>query len=338
MDFSHTLILAAWGVLGLVVLLGVMLKTPRLRLWLIRCEAVPRALREFAAASWSQGGVLKMAVYCSLLPLVERRLPRRLTVWLCRTIGAQQGVDFSESEWPVQNYPTIDAFFTRGLRPGVRPLNREPLAVVSPADAEIAAVGSLQRGTLVQAKGMPYALSDLVPVEEASWFSDGTYLVLYLRPRDCHRVFCPVDEAAVRSAIATPGGAWPVSPEVSAAVNGVLVQNRRLVHLLETPNGRVGLVMVGAYNVGRITTAYDASLPSPAKRKPFRRDYDSAPQLQRGDWLATFHLGSTVVLLFERDRFQPDAELVGQSVRYGQKIGRWMPRSSATSTSAPEHR
>lgn len=319
-----TLALCASGVVAIVA--AVIRAWPRLRLAIIRREAFPDGLREFAAATLGQGGVIKMLGYYTLLPLVNLRLPRPIVTWLCRRVGAQQGIDFSELEQPVSVYPTLDAFFVRGLDPSRRPICRDPDAVVSPADAEILDHGPIVSDTLMHAKGVPYRLGDLLPVAEAARFADGDYIVLYLRPSDCHRVFCPVDHAHVRSAVAIGGGEMPVAPVLHELLPGIYVQNKRLAHLLSSPGGDLALVMVGAFKVGRMEATYD---PRPWARlatgRSERRDYESSVPLDRGTWMATFHLGSSIILLFESGQFQPDAGLIGRRIRYGERLGLLRP-------------
>lgn len=309
-------------VIILIGLLVAVLTWPRLRDALIRSDRVPRAWSEFAAAALCQGGLVKVTGYWLLLPFIDRQLPRPIVTWLCRRVGRQQGIDFDAAERPVSDYATLDAFFVRGLKPALRPIAAEVGVVVSPADGEIVGLGTIADGTLVQAKGMPYRLVDLLPAPEAAAFVGGQYLTWYLRPSDCHRVVCPVD-ALVRTALTIPGGEMPVAPVVRELRPGIYVHNKRLVHLLDGGAGRIAVVMVGAFKVGRMTTTYDPGLRTGTDRTTVRRDYDPAPRLARGEWMATFHLGSTVILLFEPGRFEPDRDLGGRRVNYGQRIGRW---------------
>lgn len=304
--------------------LALALAWPRLRRALIRSTAAPATLREFAAATLAQGGVGKMLLYHALLPFVDRRLPRPCVTWLCRTIGGAEGIDFSELERPLETYATLGEFFVRDIAAERRPPCPAAGVAVSPADCEVVAQGRIDADQLFEAKGMPYRLADLLPVPEAARFVDGDYLSLYLRPSDCHRVFCPVDDARVHAAVGLAGGEMPVAPVVRELVSGIYVHNKRVAHLLRTPQGDVALVMIGAFKVGRIASAYDPrpwrvlEEPAPARE---RRDYAPEVALARGDWLATFHLGSSIVLLFERGRFRPDAGLAGRRLRYGERLG-----------------
>lgn len=318
-----------WIMAGVVLtVLAIAFAWPRVRLGLIRAHGAPAALREFAAATLAQGGTWKMLGYHALLPVVDRRLPRPIVTWLCRKVGAQQGIDFSELAEPLESHATLGAFFTRGVQPARRPVCAEAGAVISPVDGDVESVGRIDEAMILEAKGAPYRLEELLPLAGTSHFHGGDFVVLYLRPADCHRVFSPLDQARVEAAVAVPGGEMPVAPAVRGLVSGIYVHNRRLAHLLATPAGRVALVMVGAYKVGRLVPAYD---PRPwnaftaRSGLPERRDYAPAPVLARAEWLATFHLGSTVILLFEPGRVRLEPGLAGRRLRYGERLGRFGP-------------
>lgn len=304
-----------------------------LQRWLIVSERAPDGLREFAAGALVQGGVHRALAYLVLSRWARVRLPGWVIAAVGRAIARQQGGDASELERPVESYTTLDELFTRGINPALRPICPETNAVVSPADAEVVDAGRLESEMLIQAKGMPYRLSDLLAMPEAERWRGGDYLVLYLRAGDCHRVFCPVHDARVRACVSIPGGTMPVAPVIRAIRPQVYTQNKRLAHWLETPRGGVALVMVGAYLVGDMDCTYDAA----PWRAGERRDYGAAgPRLARGEWMATFHLGSTVVLLFEAGRFRAEPGLVGRKLRYGEKIGNWHEAGRQESKSATE--
>lgn len=317
----------AWLLLlgGLAALAaGLRMTWPRLRIWLIRGETAPAALREFAAGTLVQGGIGRTAAYAALIPWVHTRLPRWLIARIARTVARQHGENVGELERPLEDFATLDELFTRAVNPALRPICREGAAVVSPVDAEVVCLGVVDAGTLIQAKGMPYRLADLLPIPEAEAFEGGCYVVLYLRATDCHRVFCPADDVRVRASVAVPGRTMPVAPAIGSTVPNLYTQNKRVAHLLDTPEGPVALVMVGAYLVGEMDSVYDPQPWPRGSREAVRRDYAAPqPQLGRGEWMATFHLGSTVVLLFAPGRFQPAEGLLGRRVRYGERVGSW---------------
>jgi phosphatidylserine decarboxylase len=210
------------------------------------------------------------------------------------------GMDLDEAAEPVASFGTLDALFTRELRPGARSWPDPPDRPGSPVDGVVGMTGRVAEGTLLQAKGREYT------VAEASWaarFESGTYVTLYLSPRHYHRIHAPVGGTLDR-ARHLPGRLLPVNRPAVEAVDRLFPRNERLISLIETPagsrTGAVAVVAVGAFNVGRITAAFDPGLATNRRgARPETRAYAPAVMLDRGDELMTFHLGSTVVLLFE---------------------------------------
>jgi phosphatidylserine decarboxylase len=208
-------------------------------------------------------------------------------------------------------YPSFDAFFTRPLRPGARPI--DVASVVSPADGRLVDSGPIDDDSRLTVKGQPYTVLDLLEDEAAARrYSGGSFCVIYLSPRDYHRVHCPVDGAltAVRG---IPGDLYPVNSIGERHVPRLFARNQRVAFFLEGAGvGRLALVMVGAIIVGRITvTALDES-----DIVGDRRIHPPKP-MQRGDEIGIFHLGSTVVMLAE-----PGTVLSRSpgAVRYGQSL------------------
>jgi phosphatidylserine decarboxylase len=214
-------------------------------------------------------------------------------------------------------WTNFDAFFTRRLREGAREIERDPRCISSPADGRVEAFGPVdERGTFV-VKGRPYSVEELVGGhEEALRFGGGAGCVVYLAPRDYHRVHAPV-EGTIRRIRSMPGDFYPVNAIGLRHVANVFCRNRRVAIEIDTGPGlgRVTVVMVVAMIVGRITTvgidAYDVPQGDHVFDPPLR--------VGRGDEIGVFHLGSTAVVLVERRA--AGAWLVGEGpVRYGQAI------------------
>jgi phosphatidylserine decarboxylase len=196
--------------------------------------------------------------------------------------------------------------------------------VVSPVDGVVSQAGRAEGGRLVQAKGLDYALDALLADPAlAARFRGGAFATLYLAPRDYHRIHFPLG-GGVAGYRYVPGRLWPVNPASARGVPGLFTVNERLVTVLETPAGACAVVAVGATVVGRIRAAYDPAVPLsnlPGAR-PARRDYAEPIPVGKGQELAAFELGSTVVLVLApgraalRDDLQP-----GMRVRMGEALG-----------------
>jgi phosphatidylserine decarboxylase len=191
-------------------------------------------------------------------------------------------------------YASFDAFFTRELRPGARPI--ADARVVCPADGALASHGPVDQGSRLYAKGKPYEVGELIGSEaDAARYRGGSFFVVYLSPRDYHRVHAPVDgELSLVRGI--PGDLYPVNSVGERHVPRLFSRNNRVSIVIDTAAlGRVTVVMVGATIVGRISvTGIDAPAVPPGEQ------HLSPPlAVRRGDEIGVFHLGSTAVVLLE---------------------------------------
>jgi phosphatidylserine decarboxylase len=219
----------------------------------------------------------------------------------------------------VQNggWSSFDAFFTRRLRDGMREVDPDPRVITSPADGRIESMGPIDEGGTFQVKGRPYLVSELVGDErEARRFLGGAGFVVYLSPRDYHRVHAPV-AGSIRRIRSMPGDYYPVNAIGVKHVANLFCRNRRVAIEIDADGdlGRVTVVMVVAMIVGRITTAgieaHDVPLGDHVFEPPLR--------VARGDEVGVFHLGSTAVVLAEKRA--TGRWMVGEGpVRYGQAL------------------
>lgn len=234
----------------------------------------------------------------------------------CRAVGA----DPAEAALPLAEYRTLNAFFTRELRPGLRPVAADCLT--SPVDGTVGAQGTVTDGTLVQAKGRTYSLDALLADPElARGFAGGSYATLYLSPKDYHRIHAP---AAGRISRAThvPGELWPVNAAAVAHVADLFAVNERIVVVLErATGGRIALVMVGATMVGMTRLAFDDLHTHVRRGRLQRRSYDPAVEVGAGEQIAHFEFGSTVVVVCSPDAGPVDPREVGSTLRVGQRLG-----------------
>ncbi len=257
------------------------------------------------------------------LTRIRGRAVRNATIrWFCW----QFGVDTSEAERPVPDgYEHFNDFFTRRLKPGLRPLPEEPRALASPCDGVISQSGRLEGGRLLQVKGWHYDAAELLGGDAAlaQTFADGAFLTVYLAPYDYHRVHMPLAGRLVRTAH-LPGRLFSVNAVTTAGVPRLFVRNERLVTVFETECGPMAVVLVGALNVGTIGTVWQAEYRA-GHRLPTSRDWRgdaAAPELARGDELGWFNMGSTVILLLPAGAAEFSAGLVpGTRLRTGQVVG-----------------
>jgi len=215
------------------------------------------------------------------------------------------------------HWSSFDAFFTRRLRDGTRAVNSDPRSVVSPADGRIESMGRIDEGALLLVKGRPYSVLELVgDAREAQSFVGGAGFVVYLSPRDYHRVHAPVS-GAIRRIRSIPGDYYPVNAVGMRHVANLFCRNRRVVFEMDAEGGlgRVTVVMVVAMIVGRITAIGFDTRDVPLGDHTF----DPPVRVARGQEIGVFHLGSTAVVLVEKraaGRWLVDEG----AVRYGQAL------------------
>jgi phosphatidylserine decarboxylase len=246
--------------------------------------------------------------------------------WFVRRFG----VALEEAAQPeLSAYPTFNAFFTRELRAGVRPIAADRDAVASPADSRVSQCGAIGAGRIFQAKGRGFTAAELLgDAALAVPFADGTFATLYLSPRDYHRVHMPLD-GELRAMVHVPGRLFSVNPPTTRAVDRLFARNERVAFLFDGDAGRMAYVMVGALFVSSIETVWSGEVTPPAGRTVRRWDYAAGQhRFAKGAELGRFNMGSTVILLFEPGRVALDAALVPDApLRMGQRIGqRLAPR------------
>lgn len=233
--------------------------------------------------------------------------------WITRTFVRAYGVDMSEADGTLDDYPTLEALFTRTLKDGARPIDADA-PIVSPVDGTCAVVAPGAVGHIEVAPGRYLSIADLV-----GHAVDGPrdVVVLYLSPKDYHRVHVPREGTATAWRY-LPGTLWPVFPAAVRKVDGLFARNERMVVHTETEVGPIDVVLVGAFGVGRITVSVTA-LVSNTRAAAAHGDLQPPVPIARGEELGIFHLGSTVILVTEPDRFVWTCA-PGQPVRLGRPL------------------
>jgi phosphatidylserine decarboxylase len=252
--------------------------------------------------------------------LANRPVPRRLRARVYRGYSRVFGATPEEAELALDEYPTLNAFFTRALRPGLRPVAAR--AIVAPADAAVGAWGPVAGDTLVQAKGRNYSLKALLGDEALAHRMDGgTFATFYLAPKDYHRIHAPVD-GLISAAAYIPGELWPVNAHAVAHVADLFSVNERIVIRVERPGaGVVAVALVGATMVGMTRLVFDDLHTNARRRELQRRTYDPAIPVRAGDPLGHFEFGSTVIVVCSPESGALEPREVGETVRVGERLG-----------------
>jgi phosphatidylserine decarboxylase len=221
---------------------------------------------------------------------------------------ARYDVNMAEAANPdVASYASFNDFFTRSLKPGVRPLASADL--ICPVDGTISQFGSIDKDQVFQAKGHRYSTTALIGGDAllAAPFDHGHFATLYLSPRDYHRIHMPCAGQLTRM-VHVPGDLFSVNPTTARGVPGLFARNERVVCVFESAHGPFVLVLVGATIVGSMATVWHGQVNPP--RTGQLRQWDYAPgqvALRQGEEMGRFLLGSTVVMLFPKGPLQFNA-------------------------------
>ncbi len=234
-------------------------------------------------------------------------------------------IDLGEAAQPdAFAHAAFNAFFTRALRPDARPIDPHPRAVVSPVDGTISQAGYIEDRELLQAKGRHFSLEALLAGDAslAQTFRHGAFATIYLAPHNYHRVHMPL-AGSLTATCYVPGRLFSVNTATAAQVPELFTRNERVICTFDTPNGRLAMILVGALFVGSMSTVWAGEITPAARRRPALLPAPAAPvRLARGAEMGRFNMGSTVIVLLERDRVRWLGSLrAGVAVRMGERIG-----------------
>lgn len=237
-------------------------------------------------------------------------------------------VDVEEVKQSVpDDFATFNDFFIRELIAGARPIDAASESIVSPADGTVSAAGKIDRDRIFQAKGLHYTLTDLLAtdIDDANNFVDGAFATIYLSPSDYHRVHSPVSGELV-AARYVPGDLFSVNEATVSYLPNLFTRNERLICHLQTVNGPIVVILVGALNVGSISTRWSGDLRPRKKGVVDNIDISRkgiSTRIEKGDLIGWFNMGSTVIVLLPPGSSDELSTLkIGSRVRMGQAIGR----------------
>lgn len=226
----------------------------------------------------------------------------------------QYKIDMSEAaQSEPEAYASFNAFFTRALKPGIRPLCDDDDYIVHPVDGAVSQCGSIKSGRIFQAKGHDYSALALLgdQVDDAKRFEGGDFATIYLAPKDYHRIHMPI-KGTLSKMTYVPGELFSVNPLTAENVPGLFARNERVVAIFETEIGPIAMVLVGATIVASIETVWAGTVTPPTGKKVFTWDYPTegpeALTLDKGEEMGRFKLGSTVVMLFAKDAIEEFAD------------------------------
>ena len=229
------------------------------------------------------------------------------------------GVNLNDAIHPdPSHYKTFNEFFTRQLKPELRPIASSKL--VSPVDGTISQFGQIVNSSLVQAKGVTYTLDALLggEKEHSKLYENGQFITIYLSPKDYHRIHMPcsgklIDQTHI------PGRLFSVAKHTVNTIKGIFARNERVIANFETAYGPMAMVLVGAINVAAIETVWAGLITPPKGKSLTTKNYkEKEISLDKGEEMGRFNMGSTVILLFAKGAPALQGLSIDQSVMMGE--------------------
>lgn len=243
-----------------------------------------------------------------------------------RLIVHLYGVNMNEAKHQnPDHYASFNQFFTRELKDGARPLATSADAIACPADGAVSQAGRIEAGKIFQAKGHTYTALELLggDSERAQAFENGSFATIYLSPKDYHRLHMPL-AGTLKEMVHIPGRLFSVNNTTVSAVPNLFARNERVACIFDTDAGPMALVLVGAIFVSSVETVWHGVVTPPST--PSARSWryvENAPRLEKGAEMGRFNMGSTIVVLFGKDKADWNDDLTaGKPVKLGEAIGR----------------
>lgn len=231
------------------------------------------------------------------------------------------GLDMKEFK-NARYYKSLNDLFTRELIIK-REIDEAYDVIISPTDSLITQCGQIQSDIALQIKGMEYSVEELLTYYCSSNFEkikDGSFMNFYLSPKDYHRYHAPCDFKLLKL-IHVPGKLYPVNLKYLNKEFELFVQNERVILECEN-NGKIFyMVFVGALNVGQMVFEFENRVETNNDAKEMKVYTYENIEISKGECLGYFKMGSTVVILWEKDSIEIE-NLLNQKVRFGQKIGK----------------
>jgi phosphatidylserine decarboxylase len=246
-----------------------------------------------------------------------------------RQIIKHYGVNMDEALEPdINAFKSFNHFFTRELNPNVRPLTNVDHAIACPADGAVSQAGKITDGEIFQAKGKSFTATDLLggDSKRAEPFNNGVFTTIYLSPKDYHRLHMPLT-GTLREMVHIPGRLFSVNTATTNSVPGLFARNERVAAIFDTDAGPMALILVGAIFVSSIETVWHGVVTPPSITSVRRWLYqENAPVLKIGEEMGRFNMGSTIIVLFAKDKAQWNTDFTADKiVKLGEHIGNTLP-------------
>jgi phosphatidylserine decarboxylase len=222
---------------------------------------------------------------------IEQPLIRRLSIACWRLFS-----DLDLTEARKTSFKSMHDCFTRELRPGLRPVDRDPSVVVSPCDAIVGAFGAIADTELFQIKGANYSLLDLIGDPTlVDAHRNGRFITLRLKSSMYHRFHAP-DDCRLEQVDFISGDVWNVNPIALKRIERLFCKNERAVLRCRLNSGEaltlvpVAAILVASIRLHFLDVVLNAQSSGPSV-------FPCNVNVQKGDELGWFEHGSTIIVL-----------------------------------------
>lgn len=272
---------------------------------------------------WPQYGLPHHALSSLMSRLTHCTNPAWKNAFI-KSIVALYGVNMEEAKYQnLDHYASFNEFFTRELKAGVRPIVADHGVIASPTDGVVSQSGIIQDGRIFQAKGHYFSALELLggDVDRAEAFKNGAYATIYLSPKDYHRLHMPLT-GTLKEMVHIPGRLFSVNAATVNAVPNLFARNERVACIFDTEAGPMALILVGAIFVSSVETVWHGVVTPPSISEPRAWTYQDAQVLEKGAEMGRFNMGSTIIVLFGKDKIRWNVDLqAGSPVKLGTSIG-----------------
>ena len=224
------------------------------------------------------------------------------------------------------DYETFCDFFTRELKPGIHKIDKTKKSIVSSCDGTITQYGDIDNNTILQVKGKRISIHDLMHEKQKlnDVFTDGSFMTIYLSPKDYHRVHMPYSGKLI-STSHIPGRLFSVAKHAVNKINNLYARNERLSCIFKNEDLTFAVIFIAAINVSSIEVRWKGEISPPYPKKTITTNYNKKKIiLDKGEELGMFKSGSTVIVLFDKNVKLLSSIKKGQKIRVGQKIGSYL--------------
>ncbi|MGR9051862.1 MAG: archaetidylserine decarboxylase [Gammaproteobacteria bacterium] len=226
----------------------------------------------------------------------------------------------------LKRYPHFNAFYTRELKPEVRPVTDLERGVACPVDAVVSQVGNITDGEIVQAKGRKFTVRDVLGQSQYAGpfiYNAGAFITLILPPGGYRRIHMPFD-GTLQETVHIPGRLFNTESATLNAISDVYAKNERVVNFFDTKIGPMALVSVGSIFSSSIETIWDGVITPPTRSEVRQWSHQfNPPYAKKGEEIGRFNWGSTVILLFAGNVVEWESKLVPETqVKMGELIGK----------------